>query len=377
MYAHVPFCRTLCPYCDFTIARSDPDAHAGLARALLGEWRRRGGGLRPRTVYFGGGTPTELPAELLTGLVRELCAAGTAVEVTVEANPESATPATLRALRSAGVTRLSLGVQSTRAHLLELLGRGHGAGGARAAFDAAREAGFDSVNVDLMFGLPGQADADWAGTLDEVLAWRPDHVSAYALELNPRVPMARRIESGRVAPLSEQQAGRHYEHLCARMRGAGWRHYEISNFCLPGHESAHNLGYWQDRPYLGLGPGAHSFDGRDRSWNVRPHRVYARRIEAGGDAEEGRETPTPEQRRLERLFLALRTAGGVELGSLGPGAEAAAGKWAGLQDTDRVTCAAGRLSLTEAGFWYSQTLTADLASALPPLPGDEPGDGIR
>jgi putative oxygen-independent coproporphyrinogen III oxidase len=368
LYVHIPFCRSLCPYCDFTIARSDPGAFEGLVRALAREWELRGAGLQVRSVYLGGGTPTELPSEMLAGLLKLLTAGVSPLEVGLEANPESVTLDKLRAARAAGLTRVSLGVQSTDEALLKTLGRGHSAAQAREAFGHARQAGIPSINVDLMFGLPGQTPEAFDATLDQVLAWGPDHVSAYALELNPKVPLARRIASGRVPALGDAAAEDQYGALCRRLRESGFEHYEVSNFCLPGHRSAHNEGYWQDRAYLGLGPGAHSFDGRVRSWNVRPHRLYAERIRERGDATEGSERPTPEQRRLERVFLALRTSEGLALEALDPAAARAARAWAAGGDPSRVVCDEGRLRFTEAGFWYSQALTAELAAALPPVP---------
>ena len=365
VYVHLPFCRSLCPYCDFTIALRDPRAYRPLTQALLREWAARAPAAPPPTVYLGGGTPTELPSELLGELLGELTAGGAAREVTVEANPESATAGKLAALRAAGATRLSLGVQSSVPRVLAVLGRNHGVSAARAAFVAAREAGFASVNVDLIFGVPGQTLAEWESTLDEVLGWGPDHLSAYALELDARVPLARAIAAGRLAACPEAEVEAQYAALCRRAGRAGLEHYEISNFCRPGHASRHNQGYWSRAPYVGLGPGAHSFDGARRSWNVRPHRRYVERIAAGESAAEGEERLTQSQHLLERVFLELRTAAGLELGSLPTAVREAAAGWAARQDPRHVALEGDRLRFSEAGFWYSHGLTAELAALLP------------
>jgi len=368
LYVHVPFCRSICPYCDFTVALTDPGALEALAEAVLAEARRRAPGLNPRTLYFGGGTPTELPGAVLARLVRELRGAGRPLEVAVEANPESVTPAKVAALLEAGAGRISLGVQSTRDSMLRTLGRNHSAAQARRAFETLRQEGVPSINVDLMFGLPGQTPGVWAETLQEILAWGPDHVSAYALELSPAVPMARRMAAGRLRPLPEPRAQAQYEQLCGALARAGFEHYEVSNFARAGHASHHNRGYWEGRPYVGLGPGAHSFDGVERSWNVRRYREYLRRIEAGESAREDAERLTPAQRRIEHLMLRLRTAGGWDFGEpgspLGAADRQAALDWAREQNPAHVVADARGLRFTEAGFWYSQGLIADLLGRL-------------
>jgi oxygen-independent coproporphyrinogen-3 oxidase len=366
---HVPFCRTLCPYCDFTIALTDASQVAALGEALLLEAGRRAPGLVPETLYFGGGTPTELPPEILANLARVLSAGAPGVEVTVEANPESVTPEMAGALARAGVGRVSLGVQSADAAMLVALGRGHTAARAREAFQTLREGGIPAINVDLMFGLPGQPLETWKATVEEVLGWEPDHLSAYALELSPTVPMARQLRSGARTALPDESAEEQYLWLIGRARVAGFEHYEISNYARPGRRSRHNEGYWSGRPYVGLGPGAHSFDGRGRRWNVRRYRDYIRRIQAGEDAAEGSESLDANQRLLEHVFLSLRTREGLLFerfpGDFPPGVAAAALRWAGAQDPLWVRASPEGISLTESGFWYSQGLIADLSACLP------------
>lgn len=369
LYVHVPFCRTLCPYCDFTIALTDAAQHQPLADSLLEEARRRAPGLVPETLYFGGGTPTELPAEILANLVRVLSAGGLGVEITVEANPESVTGEMAGALARAGVGRVSLGVQSVDTKMLATLGRGHTAARAREAFKALRVAGIPALNVDLMFGLPGQGLGAWKATVEEILSWEPDHLSAYALELSPAVPMARQLASGARTALPDESAEEQYQWLIDRARGAGFEHYEISNYSRPGRRSRHNEGYWSGRPYVGLGPGAHSYDGRGRRWNVRRYREYIRRIQAGEDAAQGSESLDLGQRMLEHVFLSLRTAEGMRFNRIPedfpPGIQEAALRWAQRQDPSRVRASVEAVALTETGFWYSQGLIAELSACLP------------
>ena len=338
-----------------------------LARAILAEHEARRPAQAAETIYLGGGTPTELPAELLAMLLGGLSGGRAAREVTVEANPESVDRERLDSLVAAGATRLSLGVQSTSDRVLRALGRRHDARAARSAFELAREAGVAAVSVDLMYGLPGQSEEDFRASLEEIVRWRPDHMSAYALELEPRVPMARRIASGRLRAPGEEQAARHYELACSILGGAGYEHYEISSFAAPGRRALHNQGYWLGRAYLGLGPGAHSFDGlRTRSWNLRRHREYVSRIEAGKCAAEGSEELSREALALEALMLGLRRAEGLSLeGPAWKPAQQYVAAWAARQDPARVRLEEDRLRLTEAGFWYSHGLTADLWAGLP------------
>ncbi len=316
LYVHVPFCLTRCGYCDF-------NAYAGLqhlrpryVRALLreAELARPGWGEPVETVFVGGGTPTTLPAGELAALLVELregfhVPAG--AEVTVEANPETVDAGALARLREAGATRLSMGAQSLDPAVLAALGRAHGPDAVRRAMAAAREAGFEDVNLDLIYGAEGETLGSWERTLREAIALGPEHVSAYALTVEPGTPLGREVALGlRPAPDPDLQAEM-FAIACELLGEAGYRHYEVSNWARPGRECRHNLGYWRRRPYLGLGAGAHSFRGERRWWNVRPPEEYLRRVEAGELPIGGEERLGPEEARLEEVFLRLRILEGV------------------------------------------------------------------
>ncbi len=256
------------------------------------------------TLYFGGGTPSLLSP----GQVRRIVEAvgGAPGEVTLECNPEGLR---LEGYREAGVNRITLGIQALDDGLLRFLGREHDAQGARRAWREASRV-FDNVGVDLLFGVPGQTLEGWKRTLDEVRTWRPAHVSLYGLTYEPGTPFA-----GIHDRLPEEAERAMYE---AAMEALfEYRHYEISNFALPGFESRHNFGYWEGRPYLGFGPGAHSYEPHDRWWNLSNVREYLERE----DVVLRRETLTPEQRRIERILLGLRTDRGVELERIPDGLE--------------------------------------------------------
>lgn len=287
LYVHVPFCRTLCTYCAFNTyagmqALVEPYV-AALERemALVG---RAAGARAAHTLYFGGGTPSLLDARQVAGLVdvarRELGLLDGA-EITLEANPGTVDLDKLRAIRAAGVNRLSLGVQSALAADLRLFGRRHSFEEAEAAFRLAREAGYDDISVDLIYGAPGQTLDDWRHTLREVLAWGPEHVSLYALKLEPGTSLYVRVEKGRLPAPDDDLAADMYDLARQVLGEAGYRHYEISNWARPGHESEHNRQYWLNEPFLGFGAGAHGAAAGLRCWNVDPVREYVERVTTG------------------------------------------------------------------------------------------------
>ena len=271
------------------------------------------------SVYLGGGTPSLLSPKQVGAL---LDAARTArplapdAEVTLEANPDDLDAATLAAFARTEVNRLSIGLQSFRDADLRFMGRAHDAAQAAACLTAARAAGFADLTVDLIYGTPGLDDAAWRQNLTRVTAAGVPHVSAYALTVEPRTALAHDIARGRIAPLDEEQAARQMEILVDVLVGAGYEHYEVSNFALPGHRARHNSGYWRGGAYLGVGPSAHSFDGgRVRSWNVRHNARYVRAIEAGELPVE-REELSDRDRYHELVLTRLRTAWGVGLGEV-------------------------------------------------------------
>jgi putative oxygen-independent coproporphyrinogen III oxidase len=336
LYVHVPFCATRCGYCDFntyTPAEADGASHAGYEAAALAELalaRRVLGVDAPpvETVFVGGGTPTLLPVDALAAI---LCAVentfglAPGAEVTTEANPESVGPASLSALREAGFTRISLGMQSAVPHVLATLDRVHTPGRAAQAAREARAAGFDHVSLDLIYGTPGESDDDWRASLDAAVEAEPDHVSAYALIVEPGTRLAAQVRRGALeAPDDDAMADR-YELADAVLGAAGLRWYEISNWAADaGAACRHNLGYWRGSDWWGVGPGAHSHVGGVRWWNVLHPAAYAERLAAGASPAAGRELLDEETRRVERVMLELRLADGLPLDALDEAGRAAA-----------------------------------------------------
>ncbi|MBX5456870.1 MAG: radical SAM family heme chaperone HemW [Thermogemmatispora sp.] len=326
LYLHVPFCHTRCYYCDFNTYAGLLSLREPYVRALLteielaGEMARTAAGAprRARTIYFGGGTPSLLSAEQIRRLLAG-CRAAFAVdpeaEISLEANPGTLSSAHLQALRAAGVNRLSLGAQSFDPHLLKLLGRTHSPEEVAQAVRAARSAGFDSLNLDLMFGLPEQTMAQWRETLLRALELAPDHLSLYSLIVEEGTPFFTWVQEGRLVPADEDLCAEMYEYADALLQEAGYANYEISNWARPGHECRHNLTYWLNLPYLGLGAGAHScFAGR-RFSNVREPRQYVRLLASRQCPEAESETLSFEMQMAETAILALRTARGLHLPS--------------------------------------------------------------
>jgi oxygen-independent coproporphyrinogen-3 oxidase len=287
LYVHIPFCETKCPYCDFnTYAGIEPliPEYAAALRRETGIWGRLLGGPRVATVFFGGGTPSYLPAEQTGSIVqtiRDSFEVSPEAEVTLEANPGDLTADRLDAFLETGINRLSIGVQSLDDRLLDLLGRRHSAAEAVLSFQMAARAGFDNVSIDLMYGLPQQGLDQWSQTLGDAAGLEPDHVSMYCLTLEPGTPMERQVGSGLLPDPDPDLAADMYLAAEDLMRRRGYRHYEISNWAQPGKESRHNLAYWKNQRYLGVGPGAHSYLGEYRFHNLRSPRDYIRRLEDG------------------------------------------------------------------------------------------------
>ena len=265
LYVHVPFCETKCPYCDFNTYAGIEVLVPGYINALKHELLQWGKLLDHHclaTVFFGGGTPSYLPTRDLAGLIAQITNSfdlAPDAEVSLEANPGDLTRERAHAVRRAGFNRLSIGVQSMDDGELRMLGRRHTAEQATRAVAAARQAGFDNLSIDLMFGLPRQSFESWAHTLDETLALRPDHMSLYALTLEIGTPMEAQVRLGMLQEPDPDLAAAMYRHAQSELAQAGYEQYEISNWALPGRHSRHNLTYWQGGSYLGVGPGAHSY----------------------------------------------------------------------------------------------------------------------
>jgi len=322
VYVHAPFCVRRCFYCDFAVqVRRTGDADEWL-RALKGELHVvRSEGLFELahgldSLYVGGGTPSVLGAQAMRGLA-EVIGAGhlrsPELEWTAEANPESLTPEVARRWRAAGVNRLSIGVQSFHEGALRWMGRMHGPDGAVRATRTAREAGYDNLSVDLIFGLPAHLGRSWRDDLERALGLDVAHLSLYGLGVEPATPLGRSVAEGREPPVDEDAYREEFLLAAEMLVAAGYRHYEVSNFARPGAASRHNAVYWSGEPYLGLGNGAHSYAHPLRRWNHREWNAYRDATTAGLSPEEGREMLDADAIRLERLWLALRTDRGLPM----------------------------------------------------------------
>lgn len=317
IYAHIPFCARICPYCAFYKARADPAQAGRFCAAMLAELaiQRREFQLQPQTIFFGGGTPTALTTaqlETLLGGFRAQLDLSELREWTLEANPGSVSERKARLLRESGVNRISLGVQSFDDALLQLLGREHTAAQAEASFDLLRRTGFENLNIDLMFGLPGQTLRQWETTLRRAIALRPDHISAYCLTYEEDTEFFLRHARGEFR--TDPEADADFFAAAGELLGkAGFEQYEISNYARPGFESVHNRAYWSGHDYLGLGPSAVSTVELRRWQNVSDYRTYADRLLAGQSASSDDEVLTPQMKRSELIALSLRTNTGVPL----------------------------------------------------------------
>ena len=354
VYVHVPWCASRCGYCDFNTyvpGRLRGATPEEFGAAAVAELALHGTGRPADTVFFGGGTPTLLPAAALGEVLRAIELAPGA-EVTVEANPETVDQGKLAALREAGFTRVSVGMQSASAHVLATLERAHSPGRAVQVARWARDEGFGSVSLDLIYGTQGESDDDWFATLDAALSAEPDHVSAYGLLLEPGTRLTARVRDGRLPALDEDAMARRYEHADAAFEAAGLAYYELCNWARPGHECRHNLGYWRSDDWIGIGPGAHSHVGGTRWWNVRHPARWAERVHAGERPIAGREVLDAGARRTERIMLGLRTAQGLA-------AEEVAGAPA-LIERGLLRADGDRLVLTRAGRLLSDRVVAEL-----------------
>ena len=313
VYVHIPFCASRCDYCDFATWTDRAALMDDYVDACITDVRTR---VRAReldhvtSVFVGGGTPSLLPAAALTRLLDEIPRAPDA-EVTVECNPESVDAAKLRRYHAAGVNRCSFGVQSFQPHVLAALGRHHDAAAVTRAVDAARETGFETFNVDLIYGTAGESVDDWQATLDAALALDPPHVSAYALTVEPATPLGRRVAAGTATPPDDDDQAAKYERTDDVLRAAGLDWYEVSNWARPGHECRQHLLYWDQGDYVGIGCAAHAHRDGHRTWNVRTPERYLERIRAGVSPEADGEHLDAATRADEAFALALRTRTGA------------------------------------------------------------------
>ncbi|HXY31748.1 MAG TPA: radical SAM family heme chaperone HemW [Gemmatimonadaceae bacterium] len=360
VYVHVPFCARRCSYCDFAIAvrkRVPAADFAGAIRAELALRRGTAAAWPIDTLYLGGGTPSKLGADGLGPLIEVLAERlswGVSAEVTLEVNPEDVTQEAARAWRAGGVNRISLGAQSFDDRVLTWMRRTHDSAAIARAVGALRSAGFSSLSLDLIFGLPAFLGRDWARDLALALELEPSHLSLYGLTVEPRTPLARLEGSGAAVAADEESYELEFLRAHETLKVAGFEHYEVSNYARPGFRARHNSAYWQRTPYFGLGPSAHSFDGTTRRWNIASLTRWLAALRASSDPVEGTEVLSDSSVGLERAYLGLRTADGVAVEQLG-GAQLE--RWSEMgwaQERD------GRFALTPAGWLRLDTLTVDL-----------------
>lgn len=369
IYVHIPFCRQQCNYCNFhfsTSLRLKDD----LLDALKQEMVLRSNELGAQaieTIYLGGGTPSLLRADELLRLFDvfyEHYVIGTLKEVTLEANPDDLSPTYLKTLRTTPISRLSIGVQSFREQDLRYMNRAHTAQQSDYAIKAAQDAGFENLSIDLIYGTPGLSDADWKHNLSQVADLHIPHLSAYALTVEEKTRLQHEIKTGKSQPVLPEQAAGQFELLQEWAQDKGYQHYEISNLALPGHEAVHNTSYWQSVPYLGFGPSAHSFSGKERSWNVANNALYIKALN-GGELPATREVLSAADRINEYIMTSLRTMWGLDLNKIETefGMDEKSALWQRAQPfirKGRMTEQAEHLILTAAGRLFADAIAAEL-----------------
>lgn len=369
IYIHVPFCQGRCIYCDFYSTTEGEEWKSRYVDALLAELRLRRDELplaRVHSIYIGGGTPSQLPARALATILNEVCRlypVDSDAEVTVEANPDDVTPEWLSALSHTPVNRLSMGVQSFDDALLRLIRRRHTAQQAVSAVEQAAGHGISNVSIDLIYGLPTQTMEQWQADVRQALALDVQHLSAYSLSYEEGTPLWRMLEQGRIEEADEELSLRMYEHLIDATQAAGFAHYEISNFCRPGRHSQHNSAYWHGVPYLGLGPGAHSYDGqRTRRWNLSDLKGYV--LSAGSMPPHQSEVLTDDELYDETVMTRLRTSEGLSLDLLTAADRAYCMAQAEPHlQAGRLEQAGSKIRLTRQGIFTSNDIISDLMRA--------------
>ena len=353
LYFHVPFCARRCSYCDFAIAVRRETPSAAYRDAVLGEWQSWqhdkvwDGNPMVRTIYFGGGTPSRLDPAALSGIldrVRQDRPVAADAELTLEANPDDITPERASAWVESGINRISLGVQSFDPAVLAWMHREHTVAQVGEAVQILRTAGITNLSLDLIYAVPSDLGRDWARDLDLALALEPEHLSLYGLTVEPGTPLFRWTRRGDTVAAPDDRAAGEYLVAQDRLRQSGYVAYEVSNASRPGFHSRHNSAYWQQATFLGLGPSAHGGTVGSRWWNVREWAEYLRRSKHGEPLLDGREVLDPAARRLEALYLGLRTSAGVQAETVPPpmADQWVAAGWAALEE--------GALRLTPQGW---------------------------
>ncbi|MBO5817210.1 MAG: radical SAM family heme chaperone HemW [Paludibacteraceae bacterium] len=319
IYIHIPFCKTRCRYCDFysTTQLHQQDAYT---QALIQEWHLRcpqwlASHPHIHTIYLGGGTPSLLSTANLQALLTAIYAdidTSHLREVTLEANPGDFTLEKVQSWQALGIDRLSIGIQSFNDKTLEFIGRRHNSAMAKQAVEIAQQAGITNISIDLMYALPHQTMADWQSDVAQALQLGVPHISSYGLIYEDGTRLTQLLENGQIQAVDEELEMQMYDYLIAQLTAHGYEHYEVSNFALPGMYSQHNSSYWNDTPYLGLGAGAHSYDGTKRWWNVCDIDLFIEQA-ASQTLSPEQEELTPQQRHFEHVMLGLRTNKGVPL----------------------------------------------------------------
>ena len=369
IYIHIPFCKQRCSYCAFysTTLYNIRERYVDALCKEIAMRKEYAGSAPIGTIYFGGGTPSTLTMEQLQkicGTIYSTHSVSPTAEVTIECNPDDLTPDFLAQLKQLPFNRISMGVQSFNDIQLKRLGRRHNAQKAREAVHNAREAGYNNISIDLIFALPGSTITEWEHDLDSAIALRPDHLSAYNLTYEEGTPLHRALERGDFAELGEEENIEQFQILIAKLKEAGYRHYEISNFALPGRESRHNSSYWNDTPYMGCGAAAHSYNGDSRQWNIADIKEYIAGIESGTPSFES-EHLSEEERYNDTILTRLRTADGLPLAwmkerfsdRLNRHLQRTAEKEIALGNLKEEN---GSLSLTEKGIFISDAVIREL-----------------
>ena len=353
LYIHIPFCKKRCLYCDFfstTLLERRKEYVDALLKEIIA---RKDEVSEPiRTIYIGGGTPSTLDAEDITRII-DTIDASEAEEITMEMNPGDASLEYLQAVHQAGINRLSIGIQSFQNPLLRLIGRRHDAQQAIEAVKMAQEVGFENISIDLMYALPTQTMKQWEADIETAIALGIQHISSYGLMYEEGTALTKQLEAGMIEPIDEDTENAMYDILCERLQQAGFTHYEVSNFALPGLEARHNSSYWDDTPYIGVGAGAHSYNGFVRSWNPDDLDAYIRGIENGTLVRE-QEILTDKDRYNERIMLGLRTNKGIAKSTLQRDYKALANRQL-LRETED-----GQLVATQKGIHVLNRIIEDL-----------------
>ena len=315
IYIHIPFCKSRCRYCDF-FSTTQLEKREAYIQAVIQEWQAYQhiwSKQEIRTIYLGGGTPSLIPIESLRLLLHSILSSidtSHVQEITLEANPGDITAEKIRAWRAIGINRQSMGVQSFNDRLLQLVGRRHSAEQAIQAVKTAQTEGICNISIDLMYALPGQTMAEWQADIAQALALHVPHISSYGLIYEEGTPLTQCLEQGKITAIDEENEMQMYDYLVEQLTQHGYEHYEVSNFALPRQHSKHNSSYWNDTPYLGLGAGAHSYDGTMRWWNIDDLDQYIAQAMSHQLTPE-HETITPQEQHTEQVMLGLRTSKGV------------------------------------------------------------------